>query len=377
VNELTTFVGLDVHKKTISVAVAYDRGEPFSRGVIRNEPAEVAKLVEKLGASNTVYAYEAGPCGYALYRQLHELGARCVVAAPSKMERAPGDRVKTDRRDALQLARQLQVGSLPTVWVPEPEDEALRDLTRARQTAQQDLQRLRNRLTKLVLRLGLQPPSGVQAWTVPYRAWLKDLKMPHPYQQIVFEDALHAIAEAEARVDRLRKHVEAAAQSAPRAPLVQALMAMRGIGVITATTLVGELGDISRFDDPRHLMGYSGLTPIEDSTGERVHRGHITHTGNAHLRHVLGEMAWNHPRPLKVGKKLQRQRKGQPQEIVQVAERADTRLHRRYHRLVRKGKAPQEAATAIAREALGFIWAIARLAAGLPVPAPRPRPAAA
>jgi transposase len=375
--ELTTYVGLDVHKASITVAVAVERGEPFHWSTMPNRNEAIAAMVGKLGTSGTRYVYEAGPCGYALYRQLRALGADCVVAAPSKIERAPGARVKTDRVDAVKLARQLRSGTIPAVWVPDPEDEALRDLTRARQTAQEELQRAKQRVTKLLLRLDLRPPDGTTAWTKAYRSWLQEQRLPFASQQVVLEEGLLALAEAEARVERLTNHLATAAKTAARAPVIERLLAMRGIGLITATTLVAELGDITRFGSPRQLMSYAGLTPTEDSSGARVRRGGITHLGNAHVRHVLGEMAWQHARPVKVGKELRAQRKGQPADIIEVVQRADTRLHRRYQRLIQRGKSGPQAATAVAREALGFIWAIARLAQGLPVAPPPRRNAAA
>jgi transposase len=375
--ELTTFVGLDVHKASITVAVAMERGEPFPCATIRNRPEAIRELVQKLGTTGTRYVYEAGPCGYALYRQLRALGADCVVAAPSKIERAPGQRVKTDRIDAQKLARQLRSGTIPAVWVPEPEDEALRDLTRARQTAQAELQRAKQRVSKLLLRLDLRPPDGTTAWTKAYRSWLQEQRLPFASQQVVLEEGLRAIEEAEGRVARLTTHLTTAAATAARAPVIRSLQAMRGIGLITASTLVAELGDITRFRSPRQLMSYAGLTPTEDSSGTRVRRGAISHLGNSHVRFMLGEMAWHHARPVKVGKKLRAQRKGQPPEIVELVQRADTRLHRRYQRLVQRGKRGPQAATAVAREALGFIWAVARQAQGLEVPPPRRQRAAA
>lgn len=370
-NKITTFVGLDVHKKTISVAVAYEGGEPHHFGKMANRPEKVEELVKKLGAEGTLYAYEAGPCGYALYRRLAEAGARCVVAAPSRIPQAPGDRVKTDRRDALKLARLLRSGDLRAVWVPSPEQEALRDLTRARQAAQRDLLRVRNRITKLLLRLELAPPEGVNHWTEAYRDWLTGLALEQVHQRTVLEELLGALAEGEARVQRLRRLVEEAARSHPQAGLIRAYQALRGVGVITAMTLLAELGDITRFKTPGELMAYAGLTPREDSSGERVRRGHITRAGNAHVRHVLGEMAWQATRPLKVGKKLQAARRGQSPAVLELAQRADVRLNHRYHRLIHRGKLPTVAAAAVAREALGFIWAIARTMAGLPVQPPR------
>jgi transposase len=263
------------------------------------------------------------------------------------------------------------------VWVPEPEDEALRDLTRARQVAQEQLQRAKNRLTKMLLRLDVRPPVGVTVWTTAHRSWLKQLQLPYPAQQVVLIESLLAIEEAEARVDRLSKHLRAAAEASPRTKLIHSLTAMRGIGLVIATTLAAELGDASRFENPRRLMSYVGLTPSENSSGGRVRRGRISHLGNAHVRFVLGEMAWHHARPVKIGKKLQRQRQGQSKQIIELVERADHRLHRRYLRLIQHGKSGSVAATAIARESLGFIWAIGRAVEGLAVEPPRSRSSAA
>ena len=375
--ELTRFVGLDVHRATITVAVAFESGDPIDWRTIRNQSEAICKMVKELGTERTTYVYEAGPCGYALYRQIRALGGECVVAAPSKMERAPGELVKTDKRDARKLARQLRNHMIPAVWVPEPEEEAFRDLTRARQIAQEQLQSAKNRLTKMLLRLDVRAPGGLKSWTKLYWSWLKQLELPYRAQQVVLIENLQTIEEAEARVDRLTKQVTKAAETAPQKNLIYSLMAMRGIGVITATTLVAELGDMSRFNDPRQLMSYAGLTPTENSSGGRVRRGRISRAGNAHVRFVLGEMAWHHTSPLKIGKKLQRQRKGQPQSIIELVERADGRLHRRYLRLVHRGKSASVAATAIARESLGVIWSIAQVVQGLPIEPPRSQRAVA
>lgn len=376
VNKVTTFVGLDVHKKTISVAVAQQDGEPWSWGRIPNQAEAIAHLVEQLGAEDTIYTYEAGPTGYGLYRRLRARGARCVVAAPSKIEKAPGDRVKTDRRDALKLVRLLRRGDLHAVWVPDPQQEAFRDLTRARQAAKQDLQRVRNRITKLLLRVEVAEPQGVNRWTATYQRWLGQLQMEQPAQQVVLEELRRALEEAEARLERLVRQLKVACKSHPQSSLIAGLQTLRGVAVITAATVVAELGDPSRFGTARQLMGYVGYGVTEDSSGERVHRGRITRAGNAHLRHTLGEGAWQHARPVRVGKVLKQQRRGQPPAVVAIAERADERLHRRYWRLVHRGKLPQKAAVAVARELLGFIWAIAREVNGVPVPPPRVRAAA-
>lgn len=368
VNQVTTFVGLDVHKRTISVAVAHGDGEPWSWGRINNDPAAIGRMVEELGAAETRYAYEAGPTGYTLCRRLRALGADCVVAAPSKIAQAPGDRVKTDRRDALKLVRLLRNSDLHAVWVPTAEQEAFRALTRARQAAKQDQQRIRNRITKLLLRLEITEPVGVNRWTAAYRRWLQELELEQPLQQVVLAELQSGLQEAEGRAERLMQQVKATCTAHGQATLIAAVQTLRGVGMITAATIVAELGDPSRFASPRHLMGYVGYGVTEHSSGERVHRGRITRTGNSHLRHVLGEGAWQHPRPVRVGKVLAQQRRGQPPAVVAIAERADQRLHKRYWRLVHRGKSPQTALVAITREAVGFIWAIAREVSGLPVP---------
>lgn len=375
-NKVTTFVGLDVHKKTISVAVAYEDGEAASWGKIPNRPEAIVHLVKQLGAQGTRYAYEAGPTGYVLCRQLRGLGAECLVAAPSKIEKAPGDRVKTDRRDALKLARLLRRGDLHAVWVPDAEHEAFRDLTRARQAAKQDQQRVRNRITKLLLRLGVDEPQGTTRWTAAYSRWLNELQLALPLQQAVLEELRRALEEAGARLERLERQLKAACKTHAQASLIRGLQTLRGVGPITAATAVAEMGDPGRFATARKLMGYTGYEITEHTSSERVRRGKITRAGNAHLRHTLGEAAWQYARPLRIGKVLKGKRQGQPAAVVAIAERADDRLHRRYWRLVHRGKATQQAATAVARELLGFMWAIARVLAGLPVPPPRGRTAA-
>lgn len=375
--KVSTFVGLDVHKKTISVAVADSEGEPWSWGRIGNQPEAITRMVQELGAEGTRYAYEAGPTGYGLYRRLLELGAECIVAAPSKIESAPGERVKTDRRDALKLARLLRRGDLHAVWVPDAAQEAFRDLTRARQAAKQEQQRVRNRITKLLLRLEMVEPVGVGRWSRHYRRWLDELEVGQPAQQVVLDELRRALQEAEARLDRLVQQLKAACKEHPQGRLIVALQALRGVALITAATIVAELGDPGRFRTARQMMGYLGYGVTEYSSGERVHRGGITRAGNMHFRHVVGEGSWQYARPVRVGKVLKRQRHGQPAAVVEIAERADQRLHRRYWRLVHRGKLPQTAIVAVARELVGFIWAIAREINGLPVPARRRLQAAA
>jgi transposase len=363
--EGTTFVGLDVHQATIAMAVAESGGTaPRAVGVIPNEPGVLAKALRKLGEpGRLLVCYEAGPCGYTVYRQLTELGIPCVVVAPSLIPRRPGDQVKTDRRDAEKLARLLRSGDLAPVWVPDAGHEALRDLSRAREAAQHDLQRVRNRVTKLLLRLGQRAPEGAKAWTKRYRAWLEALQLPYAAQRTVLGELRLAVEQAEERVKRLEQELAAEAEASPQANVIAALQCFRGVGLITAVALVAELGDVTRFDRPRQLMGYVGVVSREASSGGHVRRGPITKAGNAHVRYVLVETAWHYRRVPRVGKTLRARQAGQPEAVKAHAWKAQQRLHRRYHRLVQRGKLPQQAVVAVARELLGFVWAAARTVA--------------
>jgi transposase len=354
---------LDVHKETIAVAVAAAAGgEARSLGTVPNRPESVRKLFRKLGKPrDLLVCYEAGPCGYGIQRQLQAMGIICVVVAPSLVPVRPGDRVKTDRRDALKLARLLRAGELTPVWVPGEAHEAFRDLTRAREAGRQDLVRARHRLNKLLLRLSVRPPEGVKAWTKKHRDWLQTVKLPQAPQQVVFREYLHAVDQAKERVKRLEAEIAEAAESSPHAALLGALQTLRGVGPLTAAVLVAELGDLSRFGSPRQLMGYAGLGPSEHSSGERRQRGPITKAGSSYLRFVLVEAAWHYRhRPAVYGALRQRQ-KGQPEELKAIAWKAQIRLHRRYCRLLARGKTKQRVVVAVARELIGFIWACAVL----------------
>jgi len=355
------YVGLDVHKATIAVAVADEgRGEVRPYGTITNSPGAVAKLVKTLGpAGRLVCCYEAGPCGYGLQRQLVGLGAECTVVAPALIPTRPGDRVKTDRRDAVKLARLLRSGELTSVWVPDAEHEALRDLSRAREQARDARHRARQQLSKLLLRLGVEEPSGTQRWSQRYHAWLEELKLEQPLQQVVLQDAIEAVATGTTRLKKLEGEVKAAATAGRPAALIAAVQSLRGVGVITAVTLVAELGDLGRFPTPRPLMAYLGLVPSEHSSGGSQRRGRITRAGNSHVRHVLVQAAWDYRHAPKVTRALQKRQDGQPKAVTDVAWGAQERLHRRYRHLAgRKGR--QKAVIAVARELAGFVWALAR-----------------
>lgn len=354
----TRFLGLDVHKATIAVAVAERSGPPTLYGTIANDPTAVRKLVNQLGRQATlVAAYEAGPTGYALHRQLTGLGVACQVVAPSLVPRRAGDRVKTDARDAVALARLMRNGDLTPVWVPDPEHEGLRDLVRARYDAKVDLLRSRHRLTKLLLRHGIYPPPGVKHWTIRHQTWLSQQTLPQAAAQVVFEDYLATMRAAEDRVRRLEMSLQRCAQDSSQLALIVSLQALRGIGFLSAVTIVAEVGDVRRFPSPRQLMAYTGLVPSEHSSGESRHRGGITHSGNPYLRHVLVQAAHNARYLPNNSWALRQRQQGLPPDLVELAWKAQIRLHHRYRHLLGRMGRPK-AVTAVARELAGFVWAV-------------------
>lgn len=362
------YVGMDVHKDTVALAVAPGDGSaPRFLGIFPNTETALRRHLQRIGPLDQLRCcYEAGPSGYSTWRLLQGWGIACRVVAPSLIPKKPGDRVKTDRRDALQLARLLRSDDLTAVWVPTPEHEALRDLCRAREAAKRDQERTRHRLLKLLHRLGVPAPHGVRRWSQAYRTWLAELTLDAPLQQCVLDETRRQFAEDEARLQRLTQQVEAQRTSGPQARLIQGLQCLKGVKALTAVTLVAELGDLTRFLRPRGLMSYSGLTPTEASSGGRVRRGPIAKAGNSHVRFVVVESAWHArhgDRP--PSRAVQQRRVGQPPEVVAIAEAAERRLGQRFRALVKRGKQPVQAATAVARELMGFIWAIGVTVAAL------------
>jgi len=356
------FIGLDVHAETIAVAVAEAKGEVRSLGIIPNRSASIRKLVKKLGAPEQLrVCYEAGPTGYVVYWELTSLGVCCEVIAPTLVPVKPGDRVKTDRRDAVKLARSYRAGDLTPVWVPDAAHEALRDLVRAREAAKKDQLRARHRLGKFLLRHGRRPPTTVKAWTQSYVAWARSaVHFDYHAQEATLLDYLHEVEHAADRIVRLERAIDEAVRTAParQRAVIDALQALRGIALISAVTIVAEVGALSRFVKPRQLMGYSGAVASEDSSGERIRRGGITKTGNAHLRRIVGEAAWAYRHRPAVGPALRKRHALVDDAVKAIAWKAQHRLHSRYRTLTARGKTPQHAATAIGRELLGFIWAI-------------------
>jgi len=354
-------VGLDVDSEKLAVAVAEPDGEVRSLGAIPYSADAVRRLVRSLGPARRLrVCYEAGPHGYGLYWTLTKMGVHCDVIAPTLIPVRPGDRVKTNRRDALKLARCYRAGDLTAVWVPDASHEALRDLVRAREAAKKDQLRAKHRLGKFLLRRGLRAANGVRNWTWKHLAWVKALRFEQAPQEAAFLDYLHEVEHSAERVKRLEAAIDQAIGAAPEQmrALVAGLQALRGIKLISAASIVAEVGPVSRFPRPKQLMGYSGLVSSESSTGAVVRRGAITKAGNAHLRRILGEAAWAYQSRPSMSADLRKRQQGLSEEVKELAWKAQHRLCSRRRRLIAKGKQPQKVTIAIARELLGFIWAI-------------------
>ncbi len=361
-SEVISFIGLDVHKRSIAVAVR-KADSPVQEEQLPNERAAVARWArrwKRRSGGELQVAYEAGACGYALQRQLEGLGVACQVVAPSLVPRKPGERIKTDRRDARKLAEYLQGGHLTPVHPPTPAQEAARDVCRAREDVQQDRMRCRHRLSKFLLRRGVSYSHGRKHWTQAHRTWLAKLSFDERAAQTVFDDYRLAVAPLDARIDALDRQIEVLAQQAPYRAGVGALRCFRGIDTRTAFGLVTELHSIAHFDRPSRLMAFVGLVPSEASSGERQRRGAITKAGNGHARKLLIEAAWHARHKPGIPVALRKRRAGQPPEIIAMADVAQQRLHRRYWHLVQRGKPNTVAATAVARELAGFVWAALR-----------------
>lgn len=352
-NVHAAYIGLDVHKATIAVSIAEaGRHEPEFRGEIPNVPKAIDTLVRQLSqrfeGQPLLFSYEAGPCGYGVYHQVQASGHDCEVVAPSLIPQRAEDRVKTDRRDAKMLVRLSRSGELTPVWVPSLEQEAIRDLTRAREDMKAIELKARQRLGAFLLRHG-QVYAGKSKWMQAHYRWLETVRFDNPVQQTLLEEYVDAVKEAQRRVAGLEKQ-----------------MAMRGVSLITAMTVLAELGDISRFDSPRQLMAYLGLVPSEHSSGGRRRQGGITKTGNGHVRRVLVEAAWSYRFPARKTRGIQRRAEKASPAAQAIAWEAQKRLCGRYRALAATGKVKQQVTTAVARELAGFLWAIACEAMGKP-----------
>lgn len=357
------FVGIDTSKlkNAVAVAEAGRDGEVRYLGAYDSREAVTRKLVAKLAGKyrKLKFSYEAGPTGYGLYRLIKSLGHDCVVAAPSLIPKRAGDRVKTNRRDAESLARLHRAGELTAVWVPDEQHEAIRDLSRAREAAVDDLKRKRQQILSLLLRHGLHYP-GKKTWGKAHRAWLREVKLPERGTRIAFEELVAAEREAQARVDRLTAAIGDVVEDWSLAPQLTALQALRGVELVNAVVLLAEIGDLSRFSSAGELMAWLGLVPSEDSTGEGVRRGPITKAGNRRARRALVEAAWSYRHPPRVGQAMAARVAAAPRAAREIAWKAQSRLSARYRRLTARGKRPTVAVTAIARELAGFVWDIGR-----------------
>ncbi len=356
------FVGMDVHKETIAVSVAETfGGEVRYQGEIRNTPEAVGKLIRQLqkGGAKLLCCYEAGPCGYVLHRQLLGMGVANQVVAPSLIPKKPGDRIKTDRRDSQTLARLLRAGELTAVWVPEEAQEALRDLTRGREDLKHLERQAKQRLQAFLLRHG-KVYGHEKKWTRMHFHWFENVKFDQPIQQFVFQDYLDTLQMLTRQVEALEKQLESAGSASGFGPVIEGLMALRGISRIAATTTMAEIGDLHRFPTAPQLMAYLGLVPSEHSSGATRSRGGITKTGNGHVRRVLVEAAWTYHHPARKTQHLQQKAKRAPEGVQEIAWKAQVRLCARYRLLESKGKLKVKVCTAVARELVGFIWAIGR-----------------
>lgn len=363
--EYGAYIGLDVHKETIAVAVARPgRAVAEDWGEIRHTAKAIDKLVTRLNATFAeqvlLFCYEAGPCGYDLHRRLLGYGHHCEVVAPSLIPTRPGDRIKTDRRDARRLATSLRSGDLTAIWVPDHEAEAMRDLVRAREDFKHAQRRARQQLGAFVLRHGHHWPSNRSRWSRAHYRWLESLTFADERQQWVMDDYLEAVHAATQRVADLDRRLEQALAQWSLAPVVHALVALRGIDRLSAMVLLAELGDLRRFSSPRQLMGYLGLVPSEHSSGEHRRQGRITGTGNRRGRRILVESAWSYRFPARQTDHLARKAAAAPPEAQRIAWKAQKRLCGRYRRLLQSGKNTKQTTVSIARELAGFVWAIAQ-----------------
>jgi transposase len=352
-----------VHKESISIAVAEAgrNGEVRDYGQVGGSLMALERALRKLKQPGVTLhcVYEAGPCGYVIYRRLQQLRIECEVVAPSLIPRKPGERVKTNRRDAIKLARSHRAGELTAVHVPDARDEAIRDLCRARTDAVRDQRRSRQQLKALLLRLG-HHYTGKSSWTGAHLRYLRELELSHPAQKVVLEEYLLAVTQAGERIARLNGQIELHVASWRMKPAVAALMALRGIQLTAASVLLSELGDLSRFAHPRQLMAYLGLVSSEQSSGNSRRQGAITKCGNTHARWFLIECAQHYALAPKVSRELSKRQEHQSQRVKELSWKAQTRLHRRFWMLLQRGLCRQKAVVAVARELCGFIWAVLR-----------------
>jgi transposase len=356
------FVGIDVAKARNAIAVADGErgGEVRFLGEVDASHESMRRLIKRIAAKydKVHFCYEAGPTGYGLYRLITSLGYPCTVVAPSLIPSKPGDRVKTNRRDAVALAKLLRAGELTAVWVPDEAHEAMRDLVRARAAAVETLRVHRQQVSAFMLKHGRIFPRTT--WGARHLRWLQEQRFDHPAHQIALQEMVEAVRTSKERVERLEAAIEEFVPTWSLAPVVHALQSLRGVDLIVAVTFAGEIGDMRRFDSPRQLMGFLGLVPSERSTGDTVRRGRITKAGNGRVRHMLVESAWTYRHPPRIGKRKLDRMKTVPPKVREIAWKAQTRLTARYRALSGRGKKTTVVCTAIARELVGFMWSVAK-----------------
>jgi len=358
--EGTTYVGLDAHQESTNGSIILARGEVVEDR-FATTPEGIRRWVRRLKRrckDRILCCYEAGPLGYGLQRTLVSLGVECIVIAPSLIPSKPGDRIKTDRRDALKLAQLLAAGLLTEVHVPTPDQEAIRDLCRARGSVKGDQKRIQHRLSKFLLRRAIRWTSGRKMWTGAHRKWLRGLRLEHAADQDILDDHLLALEQNEGRLAALDEKLAHWATQEPYAESVAWLRCFRGIDTLTALSVVAEIHDWRRFPSPRALMAYLGMVPSESSSGGKFQRGGLTKAGNSRVRRLLIESSWHYRHRPSVGYRLAKRRVGQPAEIIAIADRAQQRLHRRYARLSARGKSHNVVIAAVGRELVGFLWAV-------------------
>lgn len=361
-NNYTTYVAMDTHKKQHKVALHFPRQPELILLTVKNNARDIARMVKKINTkapADVRFCYEAGVCGFTLKRRIEALGCKCDVIAPSLTPKKPGVKIKTDRRDAHKLLAMFEAGLLTEVHAPNPQQEAARELTRCRQTAQENLKRIRHQLLKFLTRHGYVYAEG-NHWTIRHLNWLRSLEFEQPLLTDVFDSYFTEMQHCIQRLDSLDKQVEQLAQSKPYKETVGLLRCFHGIDTLTAITIITEIFDFSRFCSPAELMSYLGLTPSESSSGEKQNKGRITKTGNKRIRRLLVEASWHYRHPHRITATLRRRRKHQPQWAIDIADNAGQRLRKRYWRLVNRGKMPCKAIVAVARELAGFIWALFR-----------------
>ena len=359
-NNTITYVAMDTHKKEHKVALHYPCHEEIVRFVVKNNVRDIKKMVNKIkkqASADIKFCYEAGVCGFTLKRRIEALGCQCIVIAPSLTPIKPGDHIKTDRRDALKLLTMFKAGLLTEVHAPNAKQEAARELTRCRQTAQENLKRIRHQLLKFITRHGYVYIDG-NHWTQKHFQWLRNLEFDNPLLADVFDNYFTEMQHCIARLASLDKQVEELAESAPYKEIVGLMRCFHGIDTLTAITVITEIFEFGRFSTPGELMSYLGLTCSEDSSGQSQRRGSITKAGNNRVRRLLVETSWHYRHPCKVSKTLRMRRKNQPQWAIDIADKAGHRLRKRYRHLIYNGKSPCVATVAIARELAGFLWSL-------------------